>query len=204
MSRTLFVLIAVFLFASSSFAQTKQAIAVRGDWTIEVRNPDGSLSAHYEFSNELLPSGELLLAGVMSGNFVPGLWRVTLDGQLCDSGACASAEKLAETDSPNRTFATLIVQRDNVSPPGLSPIVKMSGRIEVANTPSPVLSSVYTTISFCGQYTSPGACRAESPGYGYLFSQHVLEPKNLVQGQIVQFTVTFSFTKSTTTGTSHE
>lgn len=44
-----------------------EGIKVHGHWTIEVRNPDGTLVTHREFENSLQPSGGALLANIIAG-----------------------------------------------------------------------------------------------------------------------------------------
>ena len=52
-------------------------IQIHGHWVIDVKNPDGKLVEHREFENSLvkvggLPSGDQLLAGLLSGNLAAG------------------------------------------------------------------------------------------------------------------------------------
>ncbi|MEA3511148.1 MAG: hypothetical protein U9R51_06910 [Actinomycetota bacterium] len=46
---------------------TSEGIQVHGHWTIEVRNPDGSLDEHIEFDNALEADGARLLAELLAG-----------------------------------------------------------------------------------------------------------------------------------------
>lgn len=58
----------------------QEGIKVHGHWTIEVRNPDGTLVTHREFENALTPVGGLCLAAFLSRSNTPGLWRIHLGG----------------------------------------------------------------------------------------------------------------------------
>src|SRR2546423_1698687 len=58
----------------------QEGIKVHGHWTIEVRNPDGTLVTHREFENALTPGGAMLLGLFLSRNKTPGLWRIHLGG----------------------------------------------------------------------------------------------------------------------------
>ncbi len=55
----------------------QEGIKVHGRWTIDVKNPDGSLARHVEFENGLCVasqggSGDVLLAGVLGGTNLIG------------------------------------------------------------------------------------------------------------------------------------
>lgn len=66
---------------------TGEGIRVYGQWTIEVRNRDGSVAKHVEFENSLLQTGEAALALLLSGNAVPGGWMLAVQG---DPSPCSS------------------------------------------------------------------------------------------------------------------
>jgi hypothetical protein len=61
-----------------------EGIQVHGHWTIEVRNPDGTVVTHREFENALVASsGGPFLANFLNSNgsnVTPFLWAVSLDG----------------------------------------------------------------------------------------------------------------------------
>jgi hypothetical protein len=67
----------------------REGITVHGHWTIEVRNPDGTVATHREFENSLSAStGPNLLAGLLSGNYVAGPWNIALRGT---PGPCSTS-----------------------------------------------------------------------------------------------------------------
>src|SRR5208282_2529634 len=65
-----------------------EGIAVHGHWTIEVKNPDGTVEKHVEFENSICPTqsnthftftgGALALSLLATGNAVPGAWMIVL------------------------------------------------------------------------------------------------------------------------------
>jgi hypothetical protein len=68
-----------------------EGIKVHGHWTIEVRNPDGTLATHREFENSLssgfsfftyaLPGGSSMLSGLITGQVpTPVAWGIVLEG----------------------------------------------------------------------------------------------------------------------------
>jgi hypothetical protein len=71
---------------------TQEGIKVHGHWTIEVKNPDGTVVTRREFENSLAGpggvSGANTLAGLLSGNYVVGPWGITLFGS---PGPCSTA-----------------------------------------------------------------------------------------------------------------
>lgn len=76
----------------SSGGGLMQGIKVHGHWTIEVRNPDGTLVTHREFENSLRQStGSPLLANLLNtvgqtsvpGSIALSFWAVELGGGAC-------------------------------------------------------------------------------------------------------------------------
>jgi hypothetical protein len=57
-----------------------EGIRVHGHWVIEVRNPDGKVTARREFENAIQPAGMTYLASLLSGNNSPGALSVMLNG----------------------------------------------------------------------------------------------------------------------------
>ncbi|HTW80788.1 MAG TPA: hypothetical protein VME23_14675 [Terracidiphilus sp.] len=70
-----------------------EGIKVHGQWTIEVRNPDGKLVSHTEFENALVqPGGAQTLTSMLLGTSVPGGYEVTLassNSSFSPPGPCA-------------------------------------------------------------------------------------------------------------------
>jgi hypothetical protein len=57
-----------------------EGIQVHGYWTIEVRNPDGTVTAHREFENAVQPDGEIQLAQILRGFEPSGGLSIALNG----------------------------------------------------------------------------------------------------------------------------
>ena len=57
-----------------------EGIKVHGHWTIDVRNPDGTLGAHHEFENALLPTGGWVLTHLLARQVTHRQWRIRLLG----------------------------------------------------------------------------------------------------------------------------
>jgi hypothetical protein len=82
-----------------------EGIHVHGHWTIEVRNPDGTVVTHREFENSLVTtaySGALLLPSLLARNGTVGWWEVVLAGgglasDPCFTGAVGAPCHIIET-----------------------------------------------------------------------------------------------------------
>jgi hypothetical protein len=57
-----------------------EGIAVHGHWTIEVKNPDGAVTARREFDNAIQPSGMSYLASLLAGQNGAGGLSIMLNG----------------------------------------------------------------------------------------------------------------------------
>jgi hypothetical protein len=156
--------------AATGIAQEKPAgrpsegIKVHGHWTIEIRNPDGSLVSRSEFENALLDTGKVWLARLLgSRTEAPRTWDIRLsstDG-LCEGHAC---EVFTSVDVP-------------VTPEGV-PI----GNLEIKGT-----WTAPRNLVISGVETQPDGFRFSRRD---LDSS---EQKSIVTGQILQLTVVFSF-----------
>jgi hypothetical protein len=83
------------------------AIAVHGHWTIEVRNPDGTLVTHREFENSLQTSGAAFIEDVLLGIYTIQGYEVGMGGTnsaqtpASQPAACAVACEIFENIPPN-------------------------------------------------------------------------------------------------------
>ncbi len=57
-----------------------EGITLHGRWVIEVKNPDGTVTARREFENSVQPVGENFLVALLSGNNSPGGLSILLNG----------------------------------------------------------------------------------------------------------------------------
>lgn len=73
----------------------REGVKIHGHWTIDVRNPDGTLDKHLDFENGLCTlsslvaggglnpqAGDVDLASLLFGNIVPGPWQIILDSPV--------------------------------------------------------------------------------------------------------------------------
>lgn len=173
---------------------TQEGIAVRGHWTIEVRNPDGSLVERREFDNALQDHGNEALVRLLAREQTPGVWSVILGGQPCnyDDGSpadCFIIEASSYPGSGNHLFYNL-----TVTPVGTGSSAKLvlSGSATPANTTD--VLAVETRLRLCPPDVSPADCTAAGIGFTLGLTESYLSPTiPVVAGQIVMVTVEISF-----------
>ena len=173
--------------ASAPAGGPKEGIRVHGQWTIDVRNPNGKLVTHREFKNALTQSGATFLTNFIARNFVPGEWRIMLTGTY-GTWTISETSSIEPSAFPTLTAtyeSSGLVLRGTVTAPA-------TGRID----------EVHTGLTVCG-YSEALVCR--TPGHQsdnqVRFTSKTLSPStvpptapvDVTQGQIIQVTVTISF-----------
>jgi hypothetical protein len=74
-----------------------EGIQIHGHWVIEVRNPDGTVTARREFENSILPMGSAFLASLIAGNNATGGLAVLLNGYGTEFGPEVTVVKFGES-----------------------------------------------------------------------------------------------------------
>jgi len=180
--------------ASAESDGVGERIEVVGHWTIEVRNPDGSVAATHEFHNALTESGRETLSRLLAGDAVQGLWELGLEGTSSASSPCLVEGApapclLMETirqNPPAHAFLTLSVG-SAAGAPG-----KLTGSATAGRDGD--LGRALTWLATCNpdEY-APTACVLVSTT-GALFSSADLDtPIPVRAGQLILVTVVFSF-----------
>jgi hypothetical protein len=114
-----------------------EGIGIRGYWTIEIRNPDGTLATRREFKNALTTNGQAYLSRLLARLLTPGPWLIRLGG----------------ASSPCRTFTEnfdCILTEARASRPASPHLAKTL--VPVANPP--LTYSGYIVVPFDGSITS--------------------------------------------------
>jgi hypothetical protein len=171
--------------APPPLAAAQEGIKVHGNWTIVVRNEDGTIAARHEFKNALLPVGAGNLSGLLAGNLSVGTWLIYFDSSLCarqhndcylsttryPQQGLLSSSNLAVTAGAGQDYGKLF----------------LTGSLRAAAAGS--IGQVVTMIMPC-----PGSAPScSTPGLSD-FSQRLLSPAiQVVAGQTVDITVVFSF-----------
>lgn len=173
----------------------KEGIKVHGHWTIDVRNPDGTLVSHREFENALADGGEPLVYMLMR-IMKAGEWQVILKGGvLGDNSPCV----FNGTVSPCFIYETSTLQQVVEGPAqfktltigtqGELPQIQAILRGTMTASRAGLIAEVFTNLRTC-PVDRVGLCDTS----GYTFTSTTITPAvNVANGQIVQITVALSF-----------
>lgn len=166
----------------------QEGIKVHGHWVIEVRNPDGTLSTRRQFSNKLTSAGAIHLAQVLGRTQSAGLWSIVVlsaSGPCLDAGGTAlgcSITEPADSSAGPSYFKNLTVSVNGGN-------LVLSGTATAAVATS--ISLYRSVFGVCPVSTAPSTPCSNG---GNLFSDALITPAVPVSvGQIIQVTVTFSF-----------
>ncbi len=178
-----------------------EGIKVHGHWTIDVRNPDGTLVTHREFENSLVGggNGDKFLAQLLARQLSQGLWFVILFGvpQVCVQAGAPFDCEIGEphslaTDpsglSPSYQFETLTVNVNG------STLVLSGTAVAYQNG---TITQTGTELNPCSTSTAPATpCTypTRTSLNGVIFTGVTLSsPLNIVAGQTIAVTVNISF-----------
>ncbi len=169
-----------------------QGIQVHGQWTIDIREPDGRLVSHHEFSNALTSGsgkGDQLLAKMLNGEQSPGPWFIELGNfdaakapcRISDSInlPCFVAESNLSTSVPTSgTNANSLVLIGT----GLA---DKNGEIDFVNA----------ALDHCAGTTAPADCTPSAGGFTTFTSTTLsgLDVVTVLAGQSLNVTVIISF-----------
>jgi len=178
------------------------SIQVHGHWKLDVYESDGTLVRVVEFDNDLIAWGGSVMVVLLRGRVASGGMFVT----LINDGGTKPCEDLMLTDED-----CVIVPADMVlySPPnsmnltqtplgGGDEILQLQGSVTIENNSS--ITSVRTSFKRCEDMTNADCLTAPvqgTPPFTVIvqaFTEKTLSPVAVATGQIVQVTVTISFT----------
>jgi hypothetical protein len=171
-----------------------EGIKVHGHWTIDVRNPDGTLASHRDFENSLQSTGAGVLVGSLSRGSVTGLWHVFLDVSVAP-GPCNSTQ-LCVIDEPTEIDSAPDSKNLTLSAPTSGPnagSIVLAGSVTVAG--GGTFIAVGTLVDVCAVGAATGCNSSDMLNFGpTTFTNKVLmTPIAVVPGQLVQVTVVLSF-----------
>ena len=190
-----------------------QGIKMHGHWVIDVKNPDGTVVQHRDFENSLVPSASQFLIGLMSGYFIPGDYEILLQvpggSAPCEgpqTGGCAIVRSLTTFPGANDCLiyycGTGLTYTYNLANSPYSMV--LAGSITANQAGS--IGEVVTRYNSCGntsevfgtpttiETSSPASCVANTTTnlFGSL-SSATISPVTVASGQIIQVTVTITF-----------
>ncbi len=204
--------------AGKGESATHQGVTLHGHWVIDVKNPDGTLAQHRDFENALETDGQGFLVGLMSGYLVPGDYMIII-GAASGTSACNAAYQFCGIVHNLSTYPALgycsvyycsgssLNYAYNFGSSFGGPFsMVLSGSITANQTGT--IGQVYSLISTCAnigfgstnpnsiETSSPLACVTQTspePWYGPLTQATLSSPVSVTSGQIIQVTVTFTF-----------
>jgi hypothetical protein len=170
-----------------------ERIRVHGRWIIDVRNPDGTLVTHRVIDNSLdKMTGNVKLAQILGGTVTVGRLELFLSGDNSPWGTDTVPStwcRIVAPDSPAQPDVRLFRTLETAVIPYPAPAIVLKG--SATATRAGQIPRASTTISSCGPEIAPQSC---SPtGYVAFTSLDLSTPIELAAGQIVQVTVTLTF-----------
>ena len=161
-------------FAALVSPSAADGVKVHGHWTIELKNPDGSVAAHHEFENALVNQGARVLATLLQGNAPRGFWLVQL-GAATGGGPCGPNATPCFLTEPGYPIQRALLSVDLMAN---GEAVKLSGSV-TADLDGDI--ALVTTTQAIGNQS-------------FVFSQRTLAaPIHVVAGQSISVSVVFSF-----------
>jgi hypothetical protein len=193
-----------------------EGIKVHGHWTIDVKNPDGTLAQHHEFENSLQLEGAATIIQLITGIAVPSdmaIGATSPAGQTPPCGPSAQSICLmvrSLNDEPGGDFcasrAVCSVGLTSVTNLASQPYtLTYAGSFQAEEAGS--ITGVQSILGTCNlapaispDTTSPASCTAATgfppAGSAYGFAYFTATTINAVAvsaGQIVQVSVAFTF-----------
>lgn len=182
---------------ATSPSQPQQGIKVHGDWTIVIRNEDGSVASRHEFKNALVPSlGGQLLLRVLRHDSSVGEWVISIQGTPgpCDRTVAAPGPgnciftQLSKTDTNQFPNLTLAIPQ---SGPDAGKLV-LTGSAKAARVSQ--FTAVTTFIEECPASVAPANfCTGNFPQLTFTFQAIGSQNITVVANQTIDVTVVISF-----------
>ena len=174
-----------------------EGVQVHGHWTLEVRDPDGSLVSRHEFENALGDLGESALARVLTGWETAGHWEIylkndPLSGSPFRDEVGDPANGFIVDPSCNCSGVPWRFCNLNESFNFSTSVITLTGWAQAQADGN--ISSVQTVAYTCQSNVSPSQCNCSNWFAGYQFTNTTLpQPVELAANQWVTATVNISF-----------
>jgi hypothetical protein len=179
----------------------QEGIKVHGHWTIEVRNPDGSVATHREFENALFPSPAL--ASILGRQVSVGFWSIAVfPGTICgytNNAPCSIYEPGIIGYAVASTNLSVTVAGNNLVFAGTF-LAAGGGTIATVQTDSYGCLATVAPSTPCQPGNASPVNFGFGPGGGFIFTSRDFDglsgdpqPISVNAGQTVAVTVTISF-----------
>jgi hypothetical protein len=169
---------------------SQEGIKVHGEWTLTVRNPDGTIAARHEFKNALYPGGgDKILAQLLAGTAVTGQWTIALFASSATACNANNAPcQITENSSPNAANSRDLTRTVPTSGPDAGKLV-LRGSVRIPNNAT--ITTVQTELTSCAPTVPAASCVS---AFGDGFTQKSLTTGvPVVQDQLVEVKVVISF-----------
>ncbi len=197
-------LVAAFAFVMSGGSSAAPAagqsdgIEVHGDWTIDVRDPDGTLVSSHQFQNALTDRGAELLGDIMIGSSTRGAWGVWLRDDAGDPPCRTLSDGVVPCLVAQDSYPDFVHQEPHQQFGGLSYSPAGGFRLYGSMTASRdgTISVVETSVEACTGSTSANDCpgTVTTISRQFTFTNKTLAtPIDVVDGQVVDIIVDVSF-----------
>ncbi len=198
----------------TSGASMNLGMKMHGHWVIDVKNPDGTLVEHRDFQNSLSASAQGILIGLLAGGFTPGDYMIAMGAQTGNAPCvavfqfCGIAHNL--TTSPATNYCSAYYCSGNLTY-GFNYGTLFSGPYSfvmsgsITANQAGTIGTVYTIYNACANVPvgtnptgplaiTPAACVTNTVNnwVGPL-SAAAITPVTVANGQIIQVTVTITF-----------
>ena len=157
-----------------------EGIKVHGRWTIEVKNPNGTLDARHEIENALITTlggGRALLAGLLGNVYTDPKWSMFLWGSPAPCGGPLPVDPCSLTEADLTVTTPMANQAEYAAG-----TMELSGSVTIL-----VDSTLFDVVSLWSVQRRGSTVRT----HGGFTSKGVSIPVRA--GQIVQVKVVFSF-----------
>ena len=174
--------------AATSSDPRQEGVKVHGDWTLTVRNPDGTVAAVHEFKNALSigAGADQRLASLLGGEAVPGHWVIGFG--LTPSNGCGGVGCFISEVPLSFSHSTNLTKSIATGGLDVGKLV-LQGSVRMVNAASIIL--VITQLTTCAGTTSPDTCAAANYSE---FTRRFLPQGIAVSGdQLVEVKVVISF-----------
>jgi hypothetical protein len=198
--RTLGCALAVGVVMSSAVARAQSpgpqtGVKVHGEWTILIRNDDGSIASRHHFQNAFVPQlGAPLLSNLLKNTSFIKEWMISMQGGPCLNAGGGPSNCILVQD-PNwqshgpEFFPTLITDAPTSGP--------NAGKFVLTGSAKAARATGITVVSTFGLECPSGSTTCTGPGgaAARTFTSHFFggNPINVVVGQTIDVTVVISF-----------
>jgi len=186
--------------SSSPAGGPKEGIKVHGSWTIEIRNPDGTLVSRRDFKNALTTNGGALLGRFLQRTHKAGEWTIQLGSETNHLHPCEAniagpvpcviyeATNALATAASSGTFTALTIASEG-GPDTNRTVLAGSAKARKNG----LLDYVATLLVNSCPVDSQGACNGPGGGNEVFTRTTLATPISVVAGQIIQVKVVISF-----------